>query len=237
MRIHELRVYEVGHRHARFTTRPDTNARKEFPLPLLDRGRKEGGWLRRRRRRRESRGEENLPGSWSAGRPLKFTRYVLGIPLGLMILTRPNILEEATDAPRIKLILLKFTFTFPFPQLVRYTPVLPGNIYLEIAFPDKSEGEGTYQVYRAIKFIATTKRDAFRLLRFPITDGYARISRRSRNSISSSVDSLDPVRFREIDRFREAGGAWGVSWPRSSRSPFFGVTVAPRRSLRSAAYL
>lgn len=130
-----------------------------------------------------------------------------------MILTRPNILEEATDAPRIKLILLKFTFTFPFPQLVRYTPVLPGNIYLEIAFPDKSEGEGTYQVYRAIKFIATTKRDAFRLLRFPITDGYARISRRSRNSISSSVDSLDPVRFREIDRFREAGGARGFLGP------------------------
>lgn len=50
MWIHELHVYELGHRHARFTTRPDTNARKEF-LPVEDGGRKEGGgggdWLRR----------------------------------------------------------------------------------------------------------------------------------------------------------------------------------------------
>lgn len=71
-----------------------------------------------------------------------------------MILTRPNILEEATDAPRIKLILLKFTFTFPFPQLVRYTPVLPGNIYLEIAFPDKREGGREVRGRALTKFIA-----------------------------------------------------------------------------------
>lgn len=43
--IHELHVYELGHRHARFTTRPDTNARKEF-LPqwrmVEERGEGEG---------------------------------------------------------------------------------------------------------------------------------------------------------------------------------------------------
>lgn len=38
----------------------------------------------------ESRGEENLPGSWLLRVALKFTRDVLGIPLGLMILTSPN---------------------------------------------------------------------------------------------------------------------------------------------------
>lgn len=110
MWIHELHVYELGHRHARFTTRPDTNARKEFP-PVEDGGRKRGGGKGRLvkkigGRRKSSR---KLVGRSVA---LKFTRYVLGIPLGLMILTRPNT-REATDAPRIKLILFKFTFTFP----------------------------------------------------------------------------------------------------------------------------
>lgn len=69
-----------------------------------------GGNERRKREEREERLVKKI-GSRGAkkifpevGRSvrvaLKFTRYVLGIPLGLMILTSPNT-GEATDAPRI----------------------------------------------------------------------------------------------------------------------------------------
>lgn len=62
------------------------------------------------RRDRET-DEENLPGSSRTSGARKFTRDVLGIPLGLMILTSLN--AQGTETPRrtgSKLIPLRLTF-------------------------------------------------------------------------------------------------------------------------------
>lgn len=71
----------------------DTRERVSLPL-LWRKGGGEGGERDERglvkKTGSESRGEENLPGSWLLRVALKFTRDVLGIPLGLMILTSPN---------------------------------------------------------------------------------------------------------------------------------------------------